>query len=111
MLTELKDQFAGVEVLAYLDDVILVGKYDRCLAALDQLINDAADMKLEVQPDKCEVLIPTSLEPEAQKILFDKELCLVRGALPCWAQSLALNTTTSDTGPKAKSTRGRRRFR
>ena len=82
MLTELKDQFAGVEVLAYLDDVILVGKYDRCLAALDQLINDAADMKLEVQPDKCEVLIPTSLEPEAQKILFDKELCLVRGALP-----------------------------
>ena len=39
-------------------------------------------MRLEVQPEKCEVLVPSQLEPAAVEALSNKGLCLVRGALP-----------------------------
>ena len=50
MLTDLKADFPDVEVIAYLDDVILVGQHDRCLAALDQLATEAK-LLLKVQPE------------------------------------------------------------
>jgi hypothetical protein len=81
MLTDVKKEFPEVEVLAYLDDVILVGKPDRCLDALDQLVIAAKGLLLHVQTDKCEVLVPPGIDPPTEKALFDKGLCLVRDAL------------------------------
>ena len=58
MLLDCKESFEPVEVMAFLDDVVLIGKQDDCLQALTQLSKDAADIRLQVQPDKCQVLVP-----------------------------------------------------
>ena len=46
LLVDLKEQFGTLEVVAYLDDVFLVGKRDQCLQALDQLTREARNMRL-----------------------------------------------------------------
>ena len=82
MLSDVKTHFPEIEVLAYLDDVILVEKPDRCLDALDQLAKDAADLLLTVQTDKCEVLVSPSIDPDTQNALFHRGLELVQNSLP-----------------------------
>ena len=82
MLKDIRERCPLVEVLAYLDDVFLVGKTNDCLAALEQLTKDAGDMRLEVQPDKSEVLVPPQLDTTTLERLTTKGLCLVYGAMP-----------------------------
>jgi Reverse transcriptase (RNA-dependent DNA polymerase) len=79
----IKEEFPALEVLAYLDDVVLVGKPDVCLSALDQLTREAATIRLEVQPAKCQALVtPSARDNDTISKLEQRGVQLMSDALP-----------------------------
>ena len=51
-------------VLAYLDDVFLVGPSDNVLAVFEDLKPMFHDIRLDIQNTKCEIYNPSSVEIE-----------------------------------------------
>ena len=62
LLTKLQNDHPCVVVLAYLDDVFLVGASDNVLAVFEDLKPMFHDTGLDIQDTKCEIYSPSSVE-------------------------------------------------
>ena len=59
VLSELQDLFPSVKVLAYLDDVFLVGLEDDVLSSLENLKPAFSSIGLQISTNKCEIYSPS----------------------------------------------------
>jgi hypothetical protein len=83
MLTKLKEMSRDIETLAYLDDVSIAGKQEQTLQAYEQLCEEGGKIGIEVQKEKCEVLLPAGeLSDEWRQAIQRHGLRTRRGALP-----------------------------
>ena len=64
LLTKLQNDHPCVVVLAYLDDVFLVGPYGNVLAVFEDLKPMFHNIGLDIQDTKCEIYNPSSVEIE-----------------------------------------------
>ena len=59
VLSDLKGSFPTVRVLAYLDDIFLVGEKDDVLSSLDYLRPAFSNIGLQISSSKCEIYSPS----------------------------------------------------
>ena len=59
VLFELKDKFQSVTVLAYLNNVFLVGLQNKVLSSLEVLKSAFSSIGLQISTNKCEVYSPS----------------------------------------------------
>ncbi len=60
-LSSLQSQHQQVIILAYLDDVFLLGTNKKVLTALSDLSSSLAEIKLKIAENKCEIYCPSQL--------------------------------------------------
>jgi len=84
LLSKIKESFKDIEIAAYLDDVSISGSQKSALAAFEQLAKEASAIGLEIQREKCEVLIPKDgkVSEELQRVVAQHGFQMQRGALP-----------------------------
>ena len=82
MLTRLKESSKDIETLAFLDDVNITGAQQPALRAFEMLRQEAAEMGIRLQYDKCEILLPAvgELLQEVQQAVDNYGLRTHRGA-------------------------------
>jgi hypothetical protein len=82
MLTRLKESSENIETLAFLDDVTITGAQQPALQALGQLRQEADEIGIRIQYDKCEILLPSVGEPsrEVQQAIEKYGMRARRGA-------------------------------
>ena len=61
ILVSLQEQNQDVRVLAYLDDVFLLGPAEKVLATFSQLDSAFSHIHLQVAPEKCEIFSPSEI--------------------------------------------------
>jgi len=84
LLKKIKKSYKDIEIVAYLDDVTISGKSESVFRAYDQLCTDSTTLGLEIQRDKCEILISKTGEvsEELQNTINQHGLHIQRGATP-----------------------------
>ena len=81
VLSELQDLFPSVKVLAYLDDVFLVGLEDDVLSSLENLKLAFSSIGLQISTNKCEIYSPSgSLRSDFDDISVSSDGIIILGA-------------------------------
>ena len=105
MLVDLKEQFETLEVVAYLDDVFLVGKADQCLQALDQLTREA---RMKSNRKSVRFWSRLSLNPLLWRHSATRAFVLCVVLFRCSARLLVSRQSLFNTGLRMRSNPGER---
>jgi hypothetical protein len=102
MFTQVRDQHPGVLVVAILDDLCLTGDPTCVFPAFDTLEKLAAQNKIPIQREKCEVLVPKEstsfVDERVQLHQFKKAV----GLLPLLGTAVGTDTTKKMAWVKSK---------
>ena len=84
LLKKIRKSYKYIKIVAYLDEVTVSGKSESVFRAYDQLCTDSTTLGLEIQRDKCEILISKTGEvsEELQNTINQHGLHIQRGATP-----------------------------